>query len=141
MALCKLVHCLEFNGKFALSPSHLIHTRIHFFPIRINFIMSSYIIPGLMIAWPPKPQLISSLIHLFNPELPDHHPPTPPFLSSPIYLPLSRPIPSSTTITWCLLSAPHNSVHLEKHQSEVSKERQHALKIKLRTGRLVSMLE
>lgn len=31
MALCKLVDCLEFNGKVALSPSHLIHTRIYFF--------------------------------------------------------------------------------------------------------------
>lgn len=94
MALCKLVHCLEFNGKVALSPFHLIHTRIHFFPIRITFIMSSYIIPGLIsYAWPPKPQLISSLIHLFNPELPD---PTPPALS--FFSHLSPFIPANTVI-------------------------------------------
>ena len=31
MALCKLVHCLESNGKVALSSSHLIHTGTHFF--------------------------------------------------------------------------------------------------------------
>lgn len=112
MAYYKLGHCLEFNGKIALSPSHLIYTWI----ICITCSMSSYIIP-VLITSALTTQASTSLFP---------HPPFQSWIIWPTTIPLSivshtlsRSIPSLTTIILCLLCAPHSSIHLEKHQSEV----------------------
>lgn len=91
MAYYKLAHCLEFNGKIALSPSYLIYTWIicffviYIWVICITCSMFSYIILVL---------IASALATQASASLFPHPPfqswifwPPPPFLSSPILYP------------------------------------------------------
>jgi len=121
MAYYKLARCLEFNGKIALSPSHLIYTWIICFICNIHMGNLHHQFHVL---------LHNSCAHHFCPRYPSFNlsfplstfsilkwPPT--ITLSIVSHTLSRSIPSLTTIILCLLCALHSSIHLEKHQSEV----------------------
>lgn len=142
MAYYKLAHCLEFNGKIALSPSYLIYTWIicflcniymgnlhHLFHVLLHNSCAHCFCP----CYPSFNPLFSLIrLSILNFLTRHHHP----FYHLPYFIPVNTIIDNNCA---CLLCAPHSSIHLEKHQSEVSKSC--SIEIKLKTGNLMFMRE